>query len=78
MGTVATSEDMVNGIMGGFEADPEGMWDTNLFGKSLRGMVSEGLNGKVTCLNDETRTKLRRAITRMVNESKGSVICILL
>ncbi|MGN0818747.1 MAG: stage IV sporulation protein A [Candidatus Coproplasma sp.] len=78
MGAAAQSEDMVNGIMNGFEADPEGMWDTNLFGKSLRGMVKEGLAGKVTCMQEDTRNKMRRAITRIINEGKGGVICILL
>jgi stage IV sporulation protein A len=78
MGAAAQSEDMVNGIMNGFESDPEGMWDANLFGKSLRGMVKEGLSGKVTCMQEETRSKMRRAITRIVNEGKGGVICILL
>jgi stage IV sporulation protein A len=78
MGSAATSEEMVNSIMSGFDADPIGMWDTNIFGKSLRGMVKEGLDGKVTNIQDDTRNKLRKAITRMVNESKGGVICILL
>lgn len=78
MGAAAQSEDMVNGIMTGFETDPQGMWDTNLFGKSLRGMVRDGLSGKVTCMQEDTRNKMRRTITRIVNEGKGGVICILL
>lgn len=77
-GAASQSEDMVNGIMKGFEADPQGMWDTNIFGKSLRGMVKEGLAGKVTCMQEDTRNKMRRAITRIINEGKGGVICILL
>lgn len=78
MGSASTSEEMVNGIMDGFERDPDGMWDTDLFGKSLRGMVKEGLSGKVTNMQDDTRNKMRRAMTRIVNESRGGVICILL
>ena len=78
MGAAAQSEDMVNGIMNGFESDPQGMWNTNLFGKSLRGMVKEGLSGKVTCMQEDTRNKMRRTITRIINEGKGGVICILL
>jgi len=49
-----------------------------VLGKSLRGMVKEGLSGKVTCMRDETKTKMRRAISRIVNEGRGSVICIIL
>ncbi len=78
MGSAAQSEGMVQGMMSGFETNPDGMWETNLFGKSLRGMVKEGLAGKVSCMNEDTKSKMRRAITRIVNESKGGVICILL
>jgi stage IV sporulation protein A len=78
MGSATQSENMVNSIMTGFDEDPEGMWDTNLFGKSLKGMVKEGLYGKVTAMQEDTRNKMRKTITRIVNEGKGGVICILL
>ncbi|MDE6075313.1 MAG: stage IV sporulation protein A, partial [Clostridia bacterium] len=78
MGHASQSEDMVNGIMSGFETDPQATWNTALFGKSLRSMVKEGLDGKVTAMQDETRNKMRRTITRIVNEGRGGVICILL
>lgn len=78
MGNAAQSEEMVKNMMNGFEANPEDMWETNLFGKSLRGMVKEGLAGKVTGMQEDTKGKMRRAITRIINEGKGGVICILL
>lgn len=78
MGNASQSEGMVQGMMNGFENNPDGMWDTNVFGKSLRGMVKEGLSGKVSGMRDETKSKMRRAITRIVNEGKGGVICIIL
>lgn len=78
MGLASQSEDMVNGIMNGFETDPQATWNTALFGKSLRNMVKEGLDGKVNAMQEDTRNKMRRTITRIVNEGKGGVICILL
>lgn len=78
MGNAKQSEGIVEGMMSGFETNPDGMWETNLFGKSLRGMVQDGLAGKVYGMHDETKTKMRRAMTRIVNEGKGGVICILL
>lgn len=78
MGHASQSEEMVKGIMNGFETDPQTTWNTALFGKSLRSMVKEGLDGKVVAMQEETRTKMRKAITRIVNEGKGGVICILL
>lgn len=78
MGSAAQSESIVQGMMTGFENNPDDMWDTNVFGKSLRGMVKEGLAGKVGGMRDDTKAKMRRAITRIVNEGKGGVICIIL
>lgn len=78
MGSAKQSEGIVEGMMSGFETNPDGMWETNVFGKSLRGMVKEGLAGKVCSMQDETKTKMRRAMTRIINEGKGGVICILL
>lgn len=78
MGSAAQSESIVQGMMNGFESNPEGMWDTNVFGKSLRGMVKEGLESKVSGMRDVTKTKMRRAITRIINEGRGGVICIIL
>lgn len=78
MGSAAQSEGIVQGMMNGFEKNPDGMWDTNVFGKSLRGMVKEGLAGKVTSMQDNTKNKMRKAITRIVNEGRGGVICIIL
>lgn len=78
MGSAAQSESIVQGMMNGFETNPDDTWDTNVFGKSLRGMVKEGLAGKAAAMHDDTKAKMRRAITRIVNEGKGGVICIIL
>ncbi len=78
MGSARQSEGIVEGMMNGFETNPDGMWETNVFGKSLRGMVKEGLSGKVSGMHDETKTKMRKAMTRIINDGKGGVICILL
>ena len=78
MGEASQSEGIVKSMMNGFETDPEATWNTDVFGRTLRSMVQEGLASKVNSIADETRGKLRKAITRMVNEGKGGVICIIL
>ena len=74
MGDSSQSESLVKNMMSGFENNPEETWNTDVFGKSLRTMVQEGLTAKVSSIQDETRCKLRKAITRMANEGKGGVI----
>ena len=78
MGSAAQAEAMAGDIIGGFESDPQSVWEANFFGRSLRDVVQDGLAGKVGGINEDTRVKLRKAMTRMVNEGKGGVICILL
>ena len=78
VGTEQQGEDMVRYLMSEFEADPKNIWNTNMFGKSLNMLVREGLNTKLHSIPSEAQTKLRKTLSRIVNESKGGVICILL
>ncbi len=78
MGEASQSEELVKSMTAGFESDPERMWETDVFGKSLRAMVREGLAAKVSSIREDTRGKLKKAVTRMVNEGRGGVICIIL
>ena len=41
-------------------------------------MVREGLNAKVVAMPEDAKRKMRRTVTRIVNEGRGGVICILL
>lgn len=78
VGTEAQSEEMVKYLLSEFENDPKGIWETNMFGKSLHMLVNEGLNNKLTSMPDDTQKKMRKTLSRIVNEGKGGVICILL
>ena len=78
VGTEKQSEDLINFIMNKFEENPSSIWETNMFGKSLHDLVKEGMAEKVNSMPKDAQTKLRRTITRIVNENKGGLICILL
>ena len=47
VGTEKQSEDLVQSLLGDFEADPERLWESNIFGKSLHELVNEGLQNKL-------------------------------
>ena len=50
VGTEKQSEDLVQSLLGDFESDPERLWESNIFGKSLHELVNEGLqNSCCTC-----------------------------
>ena len=61
-----------------FSNNPEGIWETKLFGRSLNSLVNDGLQTKLVSMPVNAQTKMRKTLSRIVNEGKGGVICILL
>ncbi len=78
VGTEQQSDDLVKSLLGEYETNPAGIWETKLFGKSLHELVQEGMATKITSMPDETQKKMRKTLSRIVNEGKGGIICILL
>lgn len=78
VGTEQQSEDLVRYLLSEFENDPKGIWNTEMFGKSLHKLVKEGLINKLSAMPQEAQKKMRKTLSRIVNEGRGGVICILL
>jgi stage IV sporulation protein A len=78
VGTEQQSEDLVKYLLSEFESNPQGIWDTEMFGKSLHELVKEGLSNKLSAMPKDAQSKMRKTLGRIVNEGKGGVICILL
>ncbi len=49
-----------------------------MFGKPLDSLVNENLNSKLTAMPEETQRKMRKTLSRIINEGRGGIICILL
>ena len=78
VGSQAQSEELVKYMMEEFENNPQAIWETNMFGKSLSSLVNEGINSKITTMPVEAQRKMRKTLGRIINEGKGGIICILL
>ncbi|MCH5160784.1 MAG: stage IV sporulation protein A [Clostridiales bacterium] len=78
VGTEQQSEELVNYLLSEFEQNPKDIWQTNMFGKSLESLVNEGLNNKLNAMPTETQKKMRKTLSRIINEGRGGIICILL
>lgn len=57
---------------------PEGIWETNIFGKSILELVEDGIHTKVDRLTQESRMKLQNSMEKIINESNGGIICIII
>jgi stage IV sporulation protein A len=78
VGSEKQSEDLVMSLMSDFDSAPEKIWESNIFGKSLHELVSEGLNAKLAKLPNEARMKLCETLARMINEGCSGLICLIL
>ncbi len=78
MGGYEQSEDLAKYLLQEFENNPQGIWQTNMFGKSLESLVNEGINSKLNAMPTNLQNKLRKTVGRIVNEGKGGILCILL
>ena len=78
VGSEKQSEDLVHYLLSEFEDNPEQIWDSNIFGKSLHDLVSEGLSTKLKRMPEDARDKLRETLQRIINEGSGGLICIIL
>ena len=75
VGDESQSKDLVKRLSG---AEPEELWQSNIFGKSVYELLQEGLQTKVMSLPQEVRGKFRGTLSRIVNEGATGLVCLIL
>ena len=60
------------------DQDPQKLWQSNIFGKSLYELIQEGLTGKLLRTPEDVRDKFRGSLSRIVNEGATGLICLIL
>ena len=78
VGTETQSQDLVDYLTERFESDPEGIWETNLLGKSLYSLIDDNISSKIVMMPADAQRKMKKTLGRIINEGKGGVLCILL
>ena len=76
VGTKEQAEDLISYIQ---QAEGEnGIWNTNIFGKTVEQLVEEGIRAKIVNIGDECQLKLQDTMQKIVNDSNGGMICIII
>ena len=75
VGDEKQSRDLIAYLSG---EDPEKLWESNIFGKSVYDLIREGLNAKLVQMPEDVRSKFRGTLTRIVNEGATGLICLIL
>lgn len=78
VGSETQSQDLVDYLSQRFESDPEGIWETNLLGKSLYSLIDDNISSKIVMMPADAQRKMKKTLGRIINEGKGGVLCILL
>ena len=58
--------------------EPEKLWQSHIFGKSVYELIQEGLTAKLIQLPEEVRGKFRGTLARIVNDGANGLICLIL
>lgn len=75
VGDEKQSQELISYLRG---EDPETLWQSNIFGKSVYDLIQEGLTAKLVGMPEEVRGKFRGTLTRIVNEGATGLICLIL
>ena len=75
VGDEKQSQELVSFLQG---EDPEKLWQSNIFGKSVYELIQEGLTAKLLRMPEDVRGKFRGTLSRIVNEGATGLICLIL
>ncbi len=69
------SQELISYLSG---EDPEKLWQSNIFGKSVYELIQEGLTSKLVRTPEDVRTKFQGTLSRIVNDGATGLICLIL
>ncbi len=78
VGSQAQAEDLINYIQENAKNGKEGIWNTNIFGKSIQQLVEDGIRNKANNMTDESQEKLQETIHKVMNDNNGGLVCIII
>ncbi|MGN0375377.1 MAG: sporulation stage IV protein A, partial [Butyrivibrio sp.] len=54
------------------------VWNASIFGKSMGQLIEDGIRSKIQMLNDDCQSKLQDTMQKVVNESSGGLVCLII
>lgn len=77
IGSELQSKELIDHIMKDKD-NPDKIWKSEIFGRSLEDIVGESIQAKLSLLPDASKYKLSSTITKMVNKGSNNLIAIVL
>lgn len=76
VGSEQQAKDLIDYINQSKNENKEGIWDTNIFGKTIEQIVDDGINEKIHNITDENIEKIRETLQKVMNENTG-LVCLI-
>lgn len=77
VGSEQQAMDLISYIKEG-QKTKEGVFETNIFGKSVGELMEDGMRSKIAMMDDECQMKLQDTMQKIVNDNNGGLICLII
>ena len=78
MGSEKQAADLIDYIKANAKESEDGLWNTNIFGKSVEQIVSDGIQAKISQMTEDCQMKLQDTLQKIINDSNGGMVCIII
>ena len=76
VGTKSQADDLIEYIKENTADNPDGIWDTNIFGKTVEQIVNDGIYEKTHNITEQSMEKISSTLEKVMNENSG-LVCLI-
>ena len=78
IGSEIQSKELIDYIQKDSATDPDSIWKSEIFGRSLDVIVKEGIQAKLSMMPENVRFKLQTTLSKLVNKGNGNLFAIVI
>ena len=78
IGTEMQSKELIDYLMKDRDDDPNSIWQSEIFGRSLDIIVQEGIQSKIAMMPESVRYKLQQTMSKIINKGSNNLIAIVI
>lgn len=78
IGSEAQSKELIDHLMKDSNNNPNSIWSSEIFGRSLDKIVQEGIQSKISMMPENVRYKFQTTMSKVVNKGSNNLIAIVI
>ncbi len=78
IGSEIQSKELIDYIQKDSQNDPDSIWKSEIFGRSLDVIVKEGIQAKLSLMPENVRFKLQQTLSKLVNKGNSNLFAIVI